>query len=535
MVIQGNAGGRPIATYRVAFRVDASLEIGIGHVMRCLTLGDALREKGAECLFIHRAQIGNMAETIRARGYAVRALPAPAAEGGLEDSTEYARWLSVPAAQDAKETREVLGEERPDWLVVDHYALDAAWEKELRPVVGSIAALDDLADRPHDCDLLLDQNYFPQAQARYSEVVPQAATRLCGPRYALLRPEYAQARRLIGPRHGPVRRVLVFYGGTDPENETARALRVLGRPEFGDIAVDVVIGANNPHQETLRQQAEQRPGTMVHGPREHLVDLQIEADLAVGAGGTTTWERCALGLPSIVAAVAENQEPFNQCLADDGAICYLGHRKALSDETLAQAVQEAIDDPEMLAAQAERAWRVTDGLGALRMADAMNPTPRELLTLRAAERADKALYFEWANDPETRRQAHNPDPIPWSDHDAWFDQRLADPSVHLWVLQTPEGLPVGQVRVEPEGNDAILSYSIDPAFRSRGWGTQVLHLAVKEWRASASAETNFLIAETLAGNEASRRALKRAGFREESRIEAGGYRYRLRSQKCTQE
>ena len=520
---------------RVVFRVDASNHIGTGHVMRCLTLADALRAKGAECLFIHRAHAGNMAKTIGTRGYVVRILPAPPAKVGLKDSTEYAHWLGVPAAQDAKETREVLGEERPDWLVIDHYALDSAWEAELRPIVGSIAALDDLADRPHDCDLLLDQNYFLEAAARYSEFVPQAATRLCGPRYALLRPEYARARRLIGPGRGPVSRVLVFYGGADADNETGRALRILSRPEFAHLAADVVIGANNPHKESLRQQIKQRPLTTVHAPREHLVDLQIEADLALGAGGTTTWERCALGLPAIVTAVAENQEPFNQCLADDGAICYLGHRNTLSDETLAQALQEVIADPEALAAQAARAWRVTDGLGAWRVAEAINPTPRDCLALRAAERADKALYFEWANDPETRRQAHNPDPIPWADHDAWFDQRLADPLVHLWVLETPEGLPVGQVRVEPDGDDAILSYSIDPAFRRRGWGTQVLHLAVKEWRASASTETTFLIAETLAGNEASRRALQRAGFLEDSRIEADGYRYRLQSQECTPE
>lgn len=506
----------------IVFRVDASQLIGTGHVMRCLALADALRERGAKCLFIHRAFDGNMAETIRERGHTVRALPAPTIETEPGDKLDYNDWLGVPVEQDALQTLEALGAERPDWLVVDHYALDATWEAELRPAVGAIAVLDDLANRPHDCDLLLDQNYFGEPANRYSELVPQSTTRLCGPRYALLRPEYAQARQLIGPRRGPISRVLIFYGGADPDNETGRALRVLSRPEFAHLAADVVIGANHPYKDTLHQQAQERPRTSIHGQREHLVDLQIEADLALSSGGTTTWERCALGLPAIVTALAENQEPFNQSLADDSVVTYLGPGRTLGDEGLARALQTAIDNPEALAVQAARAWRVTDGLGAGRMAEAMIPTPRENLTLRKARRADKALYFEWVNEPETRRQAHNSDPISWSVHDAWFDQRLADPSTHLWILETPANLPAGQVRVEPGGDDPVLSYSIDPAFRSRGWGTQALHLAIKEWRAAIGTEATFLIAETLDGNEASRRALLRAGFQEDSRIDGGG-------------
>jgi len=506
---------------RVAFRVDASRRIGTGHVVRCLTLAEALREQGAEILFVHRAHAENMTAAIRARGYVVRELPAPEVEAGAGDEANYAHWLGVPVEQDARETREALGEEQPDWLVVDHYALDATWEVELRPIVGSIAVLDDLAERSHDCDLLLDQNYFRQPEARYTGLVPEHAIRLCGPRYALLRAEYSRARRIIGPRRGPVSRLLVFYGGGDPDNETGRAMRVLARPAFAHVAVDVVIGGSHPYQEDLRRQAAERPWTTVHGPREHLVDLQIEADLALGGGGTTTWERCALGLPSIVTAVAENQESFNQALADDGVIRYLGHRRTVTDDGLAEALQAAFDDPETLATEAARAWRVTDGLGTWRLAEAMHPTNGTQLALRHATRADKALYFEWANDPEARRQAHNPDPIPWSDHDAWFDRKLADSAVRLWVLETPAGLPVGQVRVELEGDEAILSYSIDTSFRGRGWGPRLLELAADVWRANG--ENANLIGETVAGNEASRRAFLRAGFQEET----GGYRYRL--------
>ena len=364
MVIQGNAGGRTIATYRVAFRVDASLEIGTGHVMRCLTLADALRERGAECIFIHRAHAGNMAEMIRARDHAVRELPAPAVEDGWEDTAEYARWLGVPTQQDASDTREVLGEERPDWLVVDHYALDSTWEAELRPVAGSIAALDDLADRPHDCDLLLDQN-LGRSEQDYSGLVPKHCNLLIGPRFALLRPEFARLRgESLERRRSPqLERILVSMGGVDKDNATGRVLEALCDCTLpANLEIDVVMGGNAPWLQAVKDRADGMPWpTQVSVDVSDMAQRMVESDLAIGAAGSTSWERCCLGLPTVSLITAENQRNSAVALERIGAI-----RTAeitIERNNISLEIQRFVDSPELLERTSILASEITDGFG----------------------------------------------------------------------------------------------------------------------------------------------------------------------------
>lgn len=496
--------------------------------MRCLTLAVALRERGAECRVLHRHHPGHMADVVRNYGFAVHELPEPDSLDSINlGETDYAGWLGVNPQRDARETAEALEDWAADWLVVDHYALGADWEHTVRPCAGGIVVLDDLANRRHECDLLVNQNRIPDAEDHYASLVPEGARCLCGPRYALLRPEYSRARELIGPRRGPLSRVLVFYGGADTHNETGRALRVLSRPEFRHLAVDVVLGANHPARENVLKQAGQRPATEVHGPRDHLADLMIEADLALGGGGTTTWERCALGLPSIVTAIADNQMAFNQTLDKDGAVHFLGHWSRVSDNDLAQTLAHYAEHPDRLVAMGQSAWRITDGLGRLRTAEALMPSDRTHLTLRPAQRGDKFLYFEWANDPTTRANADNPESISWATHDSWFEDRLTDPDTVLWVMVTLSELPVGQVRVEIEAGEGVIDYSVDPAFRGRGWGTRVLELAVSAWRSAGG--DHVLAGEVHAENMASCRAFLRAGFEEVEAKRGGRRRFRLPS------
>ena len=353
---------------RIVFRVDASIEIGTGHVMRCLTLADALREKGAECLFIHRAHAGNMADAIRARGHSVRALPAPAAEVGLKQTEEYADWLGVPAEQDAKETREVLGEERPDWLVVDHYALDADWEAELRPVVGSIAALDDLADRPHDCDLLLDQN-LGRSEQDYSGLVPKHCNLLIGPRFALLRPEFARLRGESLERRRSLRleRILVSMGGVDKDNATGRVLEALCACTLpANLEIDVVMGGNAPWLQAVKDQTVTMPWpTQVSVDVPDMARRMVEADLAIGAAGSTSWERCCLGLPTVSLITAENQRNSAVALERTGAIRTAEITNKCRNISL--EVQRFVDSPELLKRTSILASEITDGFGGERV------------------------------------------------------------------------------------------------------------------------------------------------------------------------
>ncbi|HDL08410.1 MAG TPA: UDP-2,4-diacetamido-2,4,6-trideoxy-beta-L-altropyranose hydrolase [Desulfobacteraceae bacterium] len=229
-------------------RADASVQIGTGHVMRCLTLADELRERGADIIFVCREFDGNLCGYIEEKHYIVHRLPVSnEQEHNIEGNLKHAVWLGADWQTDARQVEEIIKgvDTPPDWLVVDHYAIDERWEGHLRPYCKKIMAIDDLADRPHDCDLLLDQNFYENLESRYDGLVPAWCKKLLGPKYALLRPEFREARKNLRKRDGHVKRIMIFFGGSDPSNETAKALeavRMLNRP---DIAVDVVVGAFN--------------------------------------------------------------------------------------------------------------------------------------------------------------------------------------------------------------------------------------------------------------------------------------------------
>jgi len=206
---------------KILIRTDSSVQIGTGHVMRCLTLADELRERGAEIVFVCRDFAGNLC-------------------GYTEGNLKHAAWLGADWQTDARQVEEIIKDfnTHPDWLVVDHYALDERWERYLRSYVKKIMVIDDLADRPHDCDLLLDQNFYENLESRYDGLAPSGCKKLLGPKYALLRPEFREERKNLRKRDGYVKRIMIFFGGSDPTNETTKALeavRMLNRPDIAPI------------------------------------------------------------------------------------------------------------------------------------------------------------------------------------------------------------------------------------------------------------------------------------------------------------
>ena len=315
----------------IVFRTDASRAIGTGHVVRCLSLATALREAGATVSFICRAHEGHLCALLAERGFIVHELPL--------SEVKPDGHLGAPWHDDASQTRAILDGVKPDWLVVDHYALDWRWEEALRHAVGRIMVIDDLANRGHDCDLLLDQNMAKDAEQRYASRVPAACRRLLGPRYALLQPQYAQLHVETSPRQGPVRRILLFFGGADSDRLTERAMQAMIALQRPDIAVDVVVGAANPEREKLLALAAAHPQFTVHGALPSLAPLMQAADLTVGAGGSTCWERLCLGLPCITVTVADNQRPATALLAECGLTEWIGDAAGLTVADLQQALQ----------------------------------------------------------------------------------------------------------------------------------------------------------------------------------------------------
>ena len=341
-------------------RVDASSLMGTGHFMRCLTLADALKVRGAQTRFVARGLPKHLEARLLDRGHELVSLASPQGDPA-PDGLTHATWLGVSQVKDATDTIRSLSDAMWDWLVVDHYALDSRWESLLRQTAKSIFVIDDIADRQHDCDVLLDQNFYVDMESRYVNKVPERCRLLLGPSYALLRDEFRKLRKKVTVRNGPVKRILVFFGGVDADNHTGRAIEALSKLDITGLGVDVVIGAQHPSREQIRATCGQR-GFTCHVQTDQMAELMAAADLAVGAGGSASWERCCLGLPCVVGAVAQNQIQAAKDLSAFGAVRYIGAGREITVERLKNEIELACS-PDWLAKASALGFGLVDARG----------------------------------------------------------------------------------------------------------------------------------------------------------------------------
>lgn len=355
---------------KIAFRVDASSQIGTGHVMRCLTLADVLKQRGAQIRFVSRHLPEHMRSILAAKGHAFVLLDNTQNEAALGELA-HARWLGVSQAQDATDTIRALSDRTWDWLIVDHYALDTRWESMLRQTARKILAIDDIADRQHYCDILLDQNLYADMETRYTGKVPKPCQMLLGPHYALLRDEFRKLHEQVKPRTGPVKRVLIFFGGVDADNYTGRAIEALSEIDLAGLQVDVVIGAQHPGCEQIKAACAQH-GCICHVQTNKMAELMAAADLAIGAGGSASWERCCLGLPALLVALADNQINIAKALDLFGACIYVGTAKATSVPIMRNAIASLLNTQGQIMALSKKAYSLVDGLGVDRVCQEMS-------------------------------------------------------------------------------------------------------------------------------------------------------------------
>jgi UDP-2,4-diacetamido-2,4,6-trideoxy-beta-L-altropyranose hydrolase len=363
-------------------RADSSFSTVTEHVARCLVLADALREREVRVSFICRLLPGHLCDHIEARSYKVHRLPAGGDEAAPRGRAApiYERWAGVNWMADAVQSMEVLRGQSPnaDWLVVDHYLLDRRWETLVRPFVRNIAVIDDLANRPHLCDLLLDAS-LSRDPRRYDALVPSRCRRFLGPSHALFGRELREARRRLRKRDGRVRRILVGFGGADPAGWTRKVLQGIGLLDLRGVAVDVVVGGINPRRDEIRALCAEVPGAQYHYNVEDMARMMAAADVAIGAGGNAMWERCFLGLPSIAVALGPEQEAAIETLAAEGVLCRLGRQEEdAGAPEVAENLSRLIASPGALAEMGRLAMRVMDEAGAGRsteLIDALSGAP----------------------------------------------------------------------------------------------------------------------------------------------------------------
>lgn len=414
---------------RVLFRADAGRRLGSGHVRRCLALADALSERGATCTFAVRGLSPALVDRLRASGMGVVSLT-DLADGPTTSTVDRQR-------EDAAEMLAACGPHQWDAVVVDHYSLDHTWEDSVRPAANRVVAIDDLANRRHSVDLLVDHNWYgPDNHARYAAMAPGAA-QLLGPRYALLDRAYRQIRRSAPPQRPP-KNVLVNFGGTDAGSQTATAVTAL--LDFGDLMVDVVLGSRE-----LRTTAAwtQHPRVRLHWELPNLAALLASVDLAIGASGTATWERLCLNVPAIVTTTSGGQSLVTRALAEAGMTLWLGTAGEVTHDDYVKAIRQVTEG------QGPALVPVVDGYGTSRVAMAVLGSGGTMTTRLAT--CHDAATVATSGPQDEQGPAH------WHRRHGWFHDSMTRETPPRIVVA--DDVPMGLEYADSSGTQQW----IDPA------------------------------------------------------------------------
>lgn len=470
---------------RLIVRADADGQIGAGHVMRCIALGQAWRRTGGEAIFVSRPLPPGIARRLNSYGFEHISLNGQ--PGSAADADELARIARMHSAP---------------WIVIDGYAFRSDYHRRvLGQVNRTLLIRDDRAAVQTLATTIVNPQLFARGEFYETAV---GAELLMGVTYAPLRQEFDQqsaSQRL----HGPCRRMLVVFGAADPNDMMSQALKALSSFEQ-PVHIDLVRGPCR--QGTVNLACGSMPRQVNwHHDVDCLNELMSQADLAITAGGSTCYELAVMGVPMIVVAIAENQEAVGESLVKRGAAVYLGRQSAVTPSTMLQAIQQLADSPERRQSLARNAGNLIDGQGAQRIVSRMW---RHMMRLRPAQLQDADLLFKWQRDKDVRRWSFSKGPENLDRHIDWFRAKLADSDSSILICETESGEPVGCVRRDRTGSHVTCGLVIDPSFRGRRLASLVLQWAIERW---TKIDPNLALdAWIKPENEASRRCFRQAGF-----------------------
>jgi UDP-2,4-diacetamido-2,4,6-trideoxy-beta-L-altropyranose hydrolase len=481
-------------------RADADIRMGTGHLMRCLALAQAWNDAGGTAIFLTACRLQVLNARLVAEGVWVESLAAtPGSHGDAEETHEAARRLGAA------------------WVVLDGYHFSGGFQRSVRQGGLRVLAIDDYGHAGHyEADLVLNQNLHAHEDL-YRDREPYTGL-LLGTRFALLRREFRKWHGWTREVPETARKVIVTLGGSDPDGVTLKVIEAIGQVGLAGLEAVIVVGAGNPRLGELEALAQGTASTVrVRTNITDMPELMAWADVAVAAGGTTTWERAMLGLPSLVIVLADNQKELAEASERNGIGWNLGPHQALSVPALADALRRLLVDAPARAAMARRGPEQIDGLGADRV---LRRLWADDLRVRLVEAEDCRLIWEWANEPATRAASFSPEPIAWEQHRHWFTAKLNEPHCAFFVALDAEQQPIGQIRFDVAGAEAVISVGLAGRFHGLGYGPLVIRSGVRELFRTRPVER--VIAFIRTENTRSLRAFIKAGFTEQRSTDVRG-------------
>jgi UDP-2,4-diacetamido-2,4,6-trideoxy-beta-L-altropyranose hydrolase/UDP-4-amino-4,6-dideoxy-N-acetyl-beta-L-altrosamine N-acetyltransferase len=447
--------------------------MGTGHVMRCITLAQVLKENGVNVEFICRKHEGSLIDKIRSSGFTAHELEVYK-EIEADNGLAHSHWLGATQQQDAGDCIDILKAEKLDWLIVDHYALDEQWQKKLRPFCEKLMVIDDLADRKHHCDILLDQT-FGRQQEDYLALTPKDCKLLLGSQYALLRPEFSKWRGASLERRSKpeFKQLLINMGGVDVDNVTEKVLdelKVCNLPN--DLKITVVMGGLAPHLESVKSKVITLPyKTEVKVDVGNMAEIMANSDIAIGAAGSTTWERCCLGLPTIQIVTAKNQQFSAVTLARQNIV------------KLAKKIKEATYPLESASKWMKNisssALEVCDGMGSYKVFNKM--TDCKIMLKKFGEidlcnyvnlnENDKLQALNMRNHPEIKKWMYNQDSISEEDHFGFIKNLEIDIEKRYFLIKQKDNI-IGSINFSKINfeNSVELGIYTNPFLQIKGAG-----------------------------------------------------------------
>lgn len=510
------------------FRCDSSSDLGSGHVKRCLNLAGELSYLGANVIFACRDFEKNIISSIEEK-YKVINLPRFLSydEGKYQDERDLIQINNKVVASSAHQildsntlVNNLLHHGMPtlEWLIVDHYSFDYIWHSNFRDQYQSlyqqtikVLSLEDFANKSIACDAVLDQNYNGNDScSRYSGLLLRKCVELYGPHYALLGPEYRNTANST-KSNSKLKKCLVFFGGSDKSNFTQKAIKALSSPEFRSIDFNIIIGKQNCDAKMLTEMCVNKANISICPPVNSLYEMIQNSDFAIGAGGTTTWERACLNLPSIVVSLSTNQYYGSKKLAEDSFIYFLGKQENVAPEQISHAISGFINNKVFL----NPTNLLTDSFGALRVAHYLLPTSNLLLFIRVKDKHVSTL-FNWSNDSDVRQNSFTPNLISPQDHIQWLAEGLLDSNrIHYIGVDSFSLCPVGQIRFDLDKKKlfAEIDISVDKIFRGKGYSSQLLDRGIQRVLRIWGHSMHFR-ARILYSNFKSQSVFQKCGFKE---------------------